>query len=139
MIGRKLNTRLAELKMQSKETMSKQQLQTLFEHERDKELERLGEISEAAKIFGRAGDVVDMELDLEAGWAYQLLAKFGTRVELSLEEGCIGLSYLSAPQPLAQVLKPALGGQGDVRYGAGRAHSDVGMANGESGHRRDGC
>lgn len=94
MIGRKLNTRLAELKMQSKETMSKQQLQKLFEHERDKELERLGEISEAAKIFGRAGDVVDMELDLEAGWAYQLLAKFGTRVELSLEEGCIGLSYL---------------------------------------------
>lgn len=94
MIGRKLNTRLAELKMQSKETMSKQQLQKLFEHERDKELERLGEISEAAKIFGRAGDVVDMELDLEAGWADQLLAKFGTRVELSLEERCIGLSYL---------------------------------------------
>lgn len=94
MIGRKLNTRLAELKMQSKETMSKQQLQKLFEHERDKELERLGEISEAAKIFGRAGDVVDMELDLEAGWAYQLLAKFGTRVELSLEGECIGLSYL---------------------------------------------
>lgn len=94
MIGRKLNTRLAELKMQSKETMFKQQLQKLFEHERDKELERLGEISEAAKIFGRAGDVVDMELDLEAGWAYQLLAKFGTRVELSLEGDCIGLSYL---------------------------------------------
>ncbi|MCZ8352998.1 MAG: hypothetical protein O9352_24260 [Rhizobium sp.] len=94
MIGRKLNTRLAELKMQSKETMSKQQLQTLFEHERDKELERLGEISEAAEIFGRAGDVVDMALHLEAGWAYQLLAKFGTRLELSLEEGCVGLSYL---------------------------------------------
>jgi len=35
-----------------------------------------------------------MELDLEAGWAYQLLAKFGTRVELSLEGDCIGLSYL---------------------------------------------
>lgn len=94
MIGRKLNTRLAELKMHSKEAMSKQRLQKLFEHERDKELERLGEISEAAKIFGRAGDVVDMELDLEAGWAYQLLAKFGTRVELSLEGDCIGLSYL---------------------------------------------
>ncbi|MEC9463630.1 MAG: hypothetical protein VX601_10680 [Pseudomonadota bacterium] len=36
MIGCKLNTRLAKLKMQSKETMSKQQLQKLFEHERDK-------------------------------------------------------------------------------------------------------
>ncbi|MCC8931269.1 hypothetical protein [Rhizobium sp. 'Codium 1'] len=46
MIGRKLNTRLAELKMQSKETMSKQQFQKLFEHERDKEVERLGEISD---------------------------------------------------------------------------------------------
>lgn len=53
MIGRRLNTRLAELKMQSKETMSKQQLQKLFEHERDKELERLEQISESAKTFGR--------------------------------------------------------------------------------------
>lgn len=76
MIGRKLNSRLAELKMQSKETMSKLQLQNLFEHERDKELKRLEKISDSAKIFGRAGDVVEMELDLEVGWAYQLLAKF---------------------------------------------------------------
>lgn len=45
MIGRRFNTRLAELKMQSKETMSTQQFQTLFEHERDKEFERLEEIS----------------------------------------------------------------------------------------------
>ena len=68
-IGRKLNTRLAELKMRSKETMSKQQLQKLLEHERDKELERLEGISVSAKKFGRAGDVVEMELDLEVGWA----------------------------------------------------------------------
>ena len=89
MIGRKLNARLAELKMRSKETMSKQQLQKLFEHERDKELERLEGISVSAKKFGRAGDVVEMELDLEVGWAYQLLAKFGTLVELTLEPGCL--------------------------------------------------
>ena len=38
-IGRRLNTRLAELKLNPKETMSKQQLQKLFEHERDKEAE----------------------------------------------------------------------------------------------------
>ncbi len=31
-----------------------------------------------------------MELDLEIGWAYQLLAKFGTRVELCLEPGYLG-------------------------------------------------
>ncbi|AYM83786.1 integrase [Agrobacterium tumefaciens] len=93
-IGRKLNTRLAELKTHSKEPMSKQQLQKLCEHERDKELERLEKISDAAKRFGRAGDVVEMELDLEAGWAYQLLAKFGTRAELSLEGACVGLTYL---------------------------------------------
>ncbi|OLP45912.1 DUF6538 domain-containing protein [Rhizobium oryziradicis] len=94
-IGRKLNTRLAELKMNSKDIMTtKQQLQSLFEHERDKELERLDDISTMAKRNGRGGDVVEMELDLEVGWACQLLAKFGTRVKLSLEDGCAGLVYL---------------------------------------------
>ena len=58
-----------------------------------------------AKRNGRGGNVEEMELDLEAGWAYQLLAKFGTRVDLSLENDCAGLTYL---------LKngvPALGGR----------------------------
>ncbi len=93
-IGRKLNTRLAELKLHSKEAMSKQQLQKLFEHERDKELERLDDINMMARRNGRGGDVVEMELDLEAGWACQLVAKFGSRVELTLESGCAGLTYL---------------------------------------------
>ncbi len=93
-IGRKLNTRLAELKMNLKEPMSRQQLQKLFEYERDKELERLDDINTLAKRNGRGGDVVEMELDLEAGWACQLVAKFGTRVELALETGCAGLTYL---------------------------------------------
>lgn len=94
-IGRKLNTRLAELKVNSKEAMTtKQQLQVLFEHERDKELERLDDISTMAKRYGRGGDVVEMELDLEAGWAYQLLAKFGIRSDLSLKGDCPGLTYL---------------------------------------------
>jgi hypothetical protein len=94
-IGRKLNTRLAELKMNAREAMStKQQLQILFEHERDKELERLDDINTMAKRIGRGGDVSEMELDLEAGWACLLLAKFGTRSELSLEGGCPGLIYL---------------------------------------------
>lgn len=93
-IGRKLNTRLAELKMRSQETMSKQQLQKLFEHERDRELERLDDISTVAKRNGRGADVMEMELDLEVGWAYQLLAKFGTRSDLSLEENCPGLAFL---------------------------------------------
>lgn len=93
-IGRKLNTRLAELKMQSQETMSKQQLQKLFEHERDRELERLDDISTMAKRNGRGADVMEMELDLEVGWAYQLLAKFGTRSDLSLEGNCPGLAFL---------------------------------------------
>lgn len=94
-IGRKLNTRLAELKLNSKDAMTtKQQLQILFEHERDKELERLDDISTMAKRNGRGGDVVEMELDLEAGWACQLLAKFGTRSDLSLDGDCPGLTYL---------------------------------------------
>ncbi|WP_249406574.1 DUF6538 domain-containing protein [Rhizobium sp. CFBP 13726] len=53
-IGRKLNTRLAELKLHSKEAMSKQQLQKLFEHERDKELERLDDINMMARRNGGA-------------------------------------------------------------------------------------
>lgn len=93
-IGRKLNTRLAELKMNLKEPMSRQQLQKLFEHERDKELERLDDINTLARRNGRGGNIEEMELDLEAGWAYQLLAKFGTRVDLSLENDCAGLTYL---------------------------------------------
>lgn len=93
-IGRKLNTRLAELKLNSKETMSKLQLQKLFEHERDKELERLDDINTLARRNGRGGNIEEMELDLEAGWACQLLAKFGTRVDLSLENDCAGLTYL---------------------------------------------
>ncbi|WVT73908.1 hypothetical protein QM996_01985 [Sinorhizobium chiapasense] len=47
-----------------------------------------------AKRNGRGGDVVEMELDLEVGWACQLLAKFGPRSELSLEGDCPGLTYL---------------------------------------------
>lgn len=35
-----------------------------------------------------------MELDLEAGWAYQLLAKFGTSRDLTVEGDCSGLTYL---------------------------------------------
>lgn len=93
-IGRKLNTRLAELKLHSKEAMSKQQLQKLFEHERNKELERLDDINMMARRNGRGGEVLEMELDLEAGWACQLVAKFGSRVELTLESGCAGLTYL---------------------------------------------
>ncbi|WP_244482404.1 ATP-dependent helicase [Rhizobium sp. Root1204] len=43
-----------------------------------------------------------MELDLEAGWAYQLLAKFGTRAELSLEGACVraAIHYGSGPEAL---------------------------------------
>lgn len=94
-IGRTLNTRLAELKMNSKEVMTtKQQLQKLFEHIRDGMLGKLEDISLMAKRDGRAGHVSEMELDLVAGWAYRLLAKFGARRPLPLEGDCIGLKYL---------------------------------------------
>ncbi len=54
MIGRKLNVRLAELKMNSKESMStKDQLQKLFEHERDAMLEHLEDVAMIARRYGR--------------------------------------------------------------------------------------
>lgn len=45
-----------------------------------------------ARRNGRGGHIEEMELDLEAGWAYQLLTKFGTRVDLSLEDDRAGLA-----------------------------------------------
>ena len=58
-LGRKLNTHLAELKIDSKEAMaSKQQPQILFEHVRDEEADRLDDISTTARRNGRGGDVV---------------------------------------------------------------------------------
>lgn len=93
-IGRKLNTLMAELKMKSKEPMSKAQLQKLCEHERDVMLLHLEDVSIVARRYGRPADIEELELDLENGWAYKLLAMFGVRQKLTLEEGCSGSKYL---------------------------------------------
>ncbi len=96
-LARRLNTRLAEMRFESEEVMStKKQLKKLFKHIRDDMLESLEEQNIAAKRIRGAGDVADMELDLEAGWAYQLLAKFGIRQTLTLEGDCTGLLYLQS-------------------------------------------
>ncbi len=95
MIARQLNMRLAEMKLKPKEIMAdRDQLQKFFEHTRDAMLRDLDDISLLAKRKGRAGDVREMELDLEAGWAYSLLAKFGAAKDLTLAGDCSGLSYL---------------------------------------------
>lgn len=93
-IGRKLNTLMAELKMKSKEPMSKAQLQKLCEHERDVMLLHLEDVSIVARRYGRPADIEELELDLENGWAYKLLAMFGISKHLTLKEGCIGSAYL---------------------------------------------
>ncbi|NKL30165.1 integrase [Rhizobium leguminosarum bv. viciae] len=93
-IGRKLNTLMAELKMKSKEPMSRAQLQNLCEHERDVMLLHLEDVSIVARRYGRPADIEELELDLENGWAYKLLAMFGIRQNLTLEEGCSGSKYL---------------------------------------------
>lgn len=93
-IGRKLNTLLAELKMNSKEPMSKAQLQKLCEHERDMMLEHLEDVSTAARRYGRPADIAELEMDIENGWAYRLMAMFGLRHHLSLKPDCPGFTYL---------------------------------------------
>ncbi|MBY5806113.1 integrase [Rhizobium leguminosarum bv. viciae] len=93
-IGRKLNVLMAELKMKSKEPMTKAQLQKLCEHERDVMLLHLEDVSIAARRYGRPDDIEELELDLENGWAYRLLAMFGIRQRLTLKEGCSGTKYL---------------------------------------------
>jgi hypothetical protein len=52
-VGRKLNTLMAELKMNSKEPMSKAQFQKLCEHERDVMRLHLEDVSIAARRNGR--------------------------------------------------------------------------------------
>lgn len=89
-IGRKLNTLMAELKMKSKEPMSKAQLQKLCEHERDVMLLHLEDVSLVARRYGRPADIEELELDLENGWAYKLLALFGICQNLILKDGCSG-------------------------------------------------
>jgi integrase len=93
-IGRKLNTLLAELKMNLKEPMSKAQLQKLCEHERDMMLEHLEDVSTAARRYGRPADIAELEMDLENGWAYRLMGMFGLRHHLSLKPDCPGFTYL---------------------------------------------
>ncbi|MGH0214155.1 tyrosine-type recombinase/integrase [Sinorhizobium meliloti] len=95
-IGRKLNMLMAELKLKQKEPMSKQQLQKLCEHERDVMLLHLEDAAIAARRYGRPADIEELELDLENGWAYKLLAMFGIRQHLTLKEGCNGHRYLVA-------------------------------------------
>lgn len=56
-VGRKLNTLMAELKMNSKEPMSKAQLQKLCEHERDVMRLHLEDVSIAARRNGRPADI----------------------------------------------------------------------------------
>nr|WP_246763268.1 hypothetical protein [Rhizobium sp. 007] len=95
MIGRKLNVRLAELRMNSKEVMStKEQLQKLFEHERDSMLAHLENVATAARRNGRPAEIEELELDLENGWAYKLLAMYGIRHRLTLADGCNGQTFL---------------------------------------------
>jgi hypothetical protein len=51
-IGRKLNMLMVELKMNSKGSMSKEQLRKLCEHERDVMLSHLEDVSIAARRYG---------------------------------------------------------------------------------------
>lgn len=95
-IGRKLNMLMAELKLKQKEPMSKEQLQKLCEHERDVMLLHLEDVALAARRYGRPADIEELEIDLENGWAYRLLAMFGIRQHLTLKEGCSGHRYLAA-------------------------------------------
>ncbi|MEK1875815.1 MAG: integrase, partial [Rhizobium altiplani] len=66
-VGRKLNTLMAELKMNSKEPMSKAQFQKLCEHEGDVMRLHLEDVSIAARRNGRPADIEVLELHLENG------------------------------------------------------------------------
>lgn len=56
-------------------------------------LDHLEDISVAAKRNGSADGIEVLEHDLEMGWVFKLLAQFGLRRELTLEDECSSMAF----------------------------------------------
>ena len=106
-MARKLNLLLYEIAENPRSVlMSKEALEGLFQSE----IARMNDHMENLQFAGQRTptgfhQIDNLTADLEAGWAYRLLEKFGTRRILFEEESCQGLRFLkqsNVPQSLHQ-------------------------------------
>jgi len=106
-MARKLNLLLFEIAENPRSAlMSKEALERLFQSE----IERMNDHMENLQFAGQRTptgfhQIDNLAADLEVGWAYRLLEKFGTRRVLFEEESCQGWRFLEqakVPQSLHQ-------------------------------------
>lgn len=102
---RKLNLLLHEISLKPESTMiNKEALEKLFQSEIMRMNEHMENLQFAGQRFGSGFQNLDnMTADMEVGWAYRLLEKFGTRQALFQHPDCVGHSYLkqsAVPQEL---------------------------------------
>lgn len=95
-MARKLNLMLFEIAANPKSAlMSKEALERLFQSE----IVRMSEHMENLQFAGQRTPegfhrIENLSADLEVGWAYRLLEKFGTRRVLFADESCQGWRFL---------------------------------------------
>lgn len=97
-IARRLNTVLSECGWSGlgKRMSSKEQLAAFFKAELDRMRDHLDDVALMARRVGEPNDVEEVEADLEVGWAYRLLERWGTARELTFDENCPGRAQLVA-------------------------------------------
>lgn len=95
-MARRLNTMLAELRFRRDLKMTREDgLKKLFKAEIDRMNDLMDDIVTAAKATGSHDDLGHLEADLTSGWAYRLLERFGTAINLSFKDNCPGRQFLS--------------------------------------------
>nr|WP_235814876.1 hypothetical protein [Roseibium aggregatum] len=94
-MARRLNTMLSEMRFRRDLGTTRQDgLKALFKAEIDRMNEMMDDLVTAAKATGSHADPGHLEADLMTGWAYRLLEKFGTALDLSFDADCPGRQYL---------------------------------------------
>lgn len=94
-MSRRLNTMLAELSMRPGLRMIRQEgLRELFKAEIDRMNELMEDLFVAAKGTGNHLNPANLEADVINGWAYRLLEKFGTAMDLSFDLEGDGYKFL---------------------------------------------
>ncbi|MBO1026934.1 hypothetical protein IPU75_19700 [Ochrobactrum sp. SD129] len=126
-MARKLNLLLYEVAENPRSAlMSKEALERLFQSE----IERMNEHMENLQFAGQRTPkgfhhLDNLSADLEVGWAYRLLEKFGTRRILFEEETCQGWRFLEQakiPQSLHQGIATTYRGEREAAETSHFAH-----------------
>ncbi len=94
-MARRLNSLLAELRMRPGAAMTrKENLKALFQAKIARMNEMMDDLVTAAEATGSQINPGHLQADVITGWAYRLLEKFGTAIDLSFDDQCPGWQYL---------------------------------------------